>query len=56
MATSPVSAGSAVPPAKPLPPKTATDEAGPSPREVAKLPNAHRCGASGSGSLDYHHA
>ena len=29
MATSPVSAGSAVPPAKPLPPKTATDEAVP---------------------------
>jgi len=52
-----VSAGSAAPVAKPLPPKTDTDEAVPRRgAEVAELPNTHFRGASCSGGLDHHHA
>ena len=57
MSTSPMSAGSPVPVAKPLPPTTDTDEAVSRPRrEVEELPNPDFRGASRSGSLDHHYA
>ena len=57
MSTSPVSAGSTLPVAKPLPPKIDTRSGSSSPRcEVAELYNSRSCGASRSGRFDHHHA